>query len=170
MSGLAGWVDFTRDLRTELPIVRAMVDTVGHRGPDGSGEWAGEHAVLAHRRRAAIDRAGGAQPVVLAERAVLLLDGMIHNYRELRSRLRSAGHEFRDDDLHARYWPLAAPSWNLNYFANYRVHHETTYEMPITASLWKLKTGISNDYTSKPQPGVERLDTLYFTSLILNWK
>lgn len=55
-------------------------------------------------------------------------------------------------------------------FSNYRLHHETTYEMPITASLWKLKTGVSNDYTSVPQPGVARLDTLYFTSLILNWK
>lgn len=55
-------------------------------------------------------------------------------------------------------------------FGNYRVHHESTYEMPITASLWKLRMGISNDYTSMPQPGIERLDTLYFTSLILNWK
>lgn len=55
-------------------------------------------------------------------------------------------------------------------FGNYRVHHETTYEMPITASLWKLKMGVSNDYTSLPQPGIDRLDTLYFTSLILNWK
>ena len=55
-------------------------------------------------------------------------------------------------------------------FNNYRVHHETTYEMPITASLWKLKMGVSNDYTSLPQPGIDRLDTLYFTSLILNWK
>lgn len=55
-------------------------------------------------------------------------------------------------------------------FGNYRVHHESTYEMPITASMWKLKMGVSNDYTSMPQPGIDRLDTLYFTSLILNWK
>lgn len=55
-------------------------------------------------------------------------------------------------------------------FANYRLRHETTYEMPISASLWKLRTGVINDFTSIPQPGVERLDTLYFTSLILNWK
>jgi hypothetical protein len=55
-------------------------------------------------------------------------------------------------------------------FNNYRLHHETSYEMPLAASLWKLKTGISNDYTSIPQPGIDRLDTLYFTSLILNWK
>ncbi len=55
-------------------------------------------------------------------------------------------------------------------FNNYRMHHETSYEMPITASMWKLKTGVINDYTSIPQPGVSRLDTLYFTSLILNWE
>jgi hypothetical protein len=55
-------------------------------------------------------------------------------------------------------------------FNNYRLHHETSYEMPLAASMWKLKTGISNDYTSIPQPGIDRLDTLYFTSLILNWK
>lgn len=55
-------------------------------------------------------------------------------------------------------------------FGNYRVHHESTYEMPITASLWKLKIGLMNDYTSLPQPGIDRLDTLYFTSLILNWQ
>jgi hypothetical protein len=55
-------------------------------------------------------------------------------------------------------------------FGNYRIHHESTYEMPITASLWKLRVGLTNDYTSIPQPGIDRLDTLYFTSLILNWK
>lgn len=55
-------------------------------------------------------------------------------------------------------------------FSNYRVHHESTYELPLTASLWKLKLGIANDYISLPQPGIERLDTLYFTSLILNWE
>jgi len=53
---------------------------------------------------------------------------------------------------------------------NYRLHHESSYEMPLTASLWKLKMGVTNDYTSTPQPGVRRLDTLYFTSLILNWQ
>lgn len=54
--------------------------------------------------------------------------------------------------------------------ANYRLHHESTYEMPLTPALWKLKIGITNDYTSTPQPGIDRLDTLYFSSLILNWQ
>jgi len=55
-------------------------------------------------------------------------------------------------------------------FGNYRIHHESTFEMPIAASLWKFKVGMTNDYTSMPQPGIERLDTLYFSSLILSWE
>jgi len=55
-------------------------------------------------------------------------------------------------------------------FANYRVHFESAYETPLTASLWKLKLGVTADYTSLPQPGIEKFDLLYYTSLILNWK
>ena len=78
--------------------------------------------------------------------------------------------------IHSYQFKTGKLNNSLNYtptfkdFGNYRVHHESTYEMPIAASLWKLKTGIANDYTSIPQPGIDRLDTLYFTSLILNWK
>lgn len=55
-------------------------------------------------------------------------------------------------------------------FSNLRLHHESTVELPIGASLWKLRTGVANAYLSKVTPGVERLDTTYFTSLVLSWK
>lgn len=55
-------------------------------------------------------------------------------------------------------------------FANYRVSHESSLEMPLTAALWKLKLGLKNEYQSKPSAAVDRLDTTYFTSLILNWQ
>lgn len=56
-------------------------------------------------------------------------------------------------------------------FGNYRLKHESTLEMPITASQWKLRVGVANDYLSVPPAGVsEKLDTTYYTSLILNWK
>lgn len=55
-------------------------------------------------------------------------------------------------------------------FGNYRAVHESAFEMPITASLWKLRIGVSNDFNSEPGPGVDRLDTTYFTRLILNWQ
>jgi hypothetical protein len=55
-------------------------------------------------------------------------------------------------------------------FGNYRLHHESAFELPLTASLWKLKLGVANDYQSIPPAGIDRLDTTYFTSLILNWQ
>lgn len=55
-------------------------------------------------------------------------------------------------------------------FANYRVRHESALELPLGAALWKLRLGLANDYLSKPPAGTARLDTTYFTSLILNWQ
>lgn len=54
-------------------------------------------------------------------------------------------------------------------FANYRMLHESSLEVPLTAARWKLKLGLKNDYQSKPPGVVEKFDTTYFTSLILNW-
>ncbi len=55
-------------------------------------------------------------------------------------------------------------------FGNYRLRHESALELPLGASLWKLKLGLANDYLSLPPAGTARLDTTYFTSLILNWQ
>lgn len=55
-------------------------------------------------------------------------------------------------------------------FANFRVTHETYYQIPLTHPAWKLRLGVSNDYNSKPPGAVEKLDTSYFTRLVLNWQ
>lgn len=55
-------------------------------------------------------------------------------------------------------------------FSNYRLHHESAFEIPLAASMWKLKLGVANDYNSMPPAGTARLDTMYFTSLLLNWR
>lgn len=55
-------------------------------------------------------------------------------------------------------------------FSNYRIHHESAWELPIGSSQWKLKLGVANDYNSKPPAFTKRLDTTYFTNLILNWQ
>jgi hypothetical protein len=58
----------------------------------------------------------------------------------------------------------------FNDFANFRIIHESFYEIPLVAPNWKLRLGVSNDYNSKPGTGVERLDTAYFTRFVLNWR
>ncbi len=55
-------------------------------------------------------------------------------------------------------------------FSNYRLTHESFYEVPLVAPFWKLRVGISNDYNSQPGLGVEKLDTTYFTRLVLTWQ
>lgn len=55
-------------------------------------------------------------------------------------------------------------------FANYRLNHESFVELPLKAAQWKLRLGISNDYNSKPTPGVDKLDTTYFTRFVLTLK
>jgi hypothetical protein len=55
-------------------------------------------------------------------------------------------------------------------FGNYRITHESYYQIPLTNPNWKLRIGVSNDYNSQPPRGTERLDTAYFTRLVLNWQ
>lgn len=55
-------------------------------------------------------------------------------------------------------------------FANFRLTHESFLELPLANPSWKLRMGVNNDYNSKPGRGVDKLDTGYFTRLVLNWK
>ena len=100
MCGIVGLVDYTCDLRnTNTVNGEAMVETIALRGPDGSGLWVTAHAMLGHRRLAVIDLKGGVQPMAYtrADRpaVVIVYNGEVYNYRELRSELASLGHEFR---------------------------------------------------------------------------
>jgi hypothetical protein len=52
---------------------------------------------------------------------------------------------------------------------NFVVNHEFAFEMPIDKATWKLATGIANNYYSRPVGGADKLETLYFTRLILTW-
>ena len=54
-------------------------------------------------------------------------------------------------------------------FANYRAIHDSYFEMPMASATWKLRIGLSNDYTSEPVPGTKSMDTTYYTRLVLNW-
>ncbi|HEX6358893.1 asparagine synthase (glutamine-hydrolyzing) [Actinophytocola sp.] len=99
MCGIAGWVDFSRDLSKDDTTIRAMARTLENRGPDAEGVWSGRHVALGHRRLAIIDIVGGAQPMEFSDDnqqlAVLTFSGEIFNFRELRAELRSRGHHFR---------------------------------------------------------------------------
>ena len=68
-----------------------------HRGPDWSGVYADDHAILAHERLAIVDVLHGAQPLRSPDgRYVLAVNGEIYNHRELRAGL-TAPYAFQTD-------------------------------------------------------------------------
>ena len=59
---------------------------------------------------------------------------------------------------------------SFNDFSNYRVVHESYFEVPLASPRWKLRLGVTNDYASQPGEGVQKLDTTYFTRFVLGWQ
>src|SRR5690349_14119345 len=95
MCGIAGIVhtDSNRDVSPEL--VRRMCDALRHRGPDDEGLYVRGPVGLGMRRLSIIDLAGGHQPILNEDRSqVIVFNGEIYNYRELRHQLIGRGHSF----------------------------------------------------------------------------
>ncbi|NLG68911.1 MAG: asparagine synthase (glutamine-hydrolyzing) [Firmicutes bacterium] len=98
MCGVAGWVDFGRDLTGLREQVEAMGATLACRGPDACGLWVSPHAVLAHRRLVVLDPQGGQQPMARdrdGRRYVIVYNGELYNTDEIRAELASRGWRFR---------------------------------------------------------------------------
>src|SRR2546429_7845120 len=100
MCGIAGIIG--RIGEENRVALRRMTSAMAHRGPDGEGFWEssgderGWGALLTHRRLAILDLSpAGAQPMVdPVSGHVVVFNGEIYNFRELRERLTADGQEF----------------------------------------------------------------------------
>ncbi|GGX75608.1 asparagine synthase (glutamine-hydrolyzing) [Streptomyces minutiscleroticus] len=100
MCGIAGWVSFDRDLRTEGGTLDAMTETMACRGPDDRGTWTDRSVGLGHRRLAIIDLPGGRQPMTVETpqgTVAMVYSGETYNFTELRGELAGRGHRFTTD-------------------------------------------------------------------------
>lgn len=98
MCGIVGCVDLRDERRVERNLLHRMTQKLAHRGPDASGYFFEEHVGLGFRRLSIIDLEGGNQPMYNEDGSlVLICNGEIFNYRELRSLLETKGHVFRTD-------------------------------------------------------------------------
>ena len=98
MCGIAGIFHLGTAKPVDPARVSAMCDAIAHRGPDGEGVWTAPGVALGHRRLSIIDIAGSPQPMASADgRAMLVFNGEIYNYRELRAELAAGGATFRTD-------------------------------------------------------------------------
>lgn len=100
MCGIAGIVSL-RGRPVEESEIRNLTDRIAHRGPDGAGYWlsAERHVALGHRRLAIIDPGpGGYQPMLSADgRHVIVYNGEVYNFLELKKELETIGEKFQSD-------------------------------------------------------------------------
>ena len=97
MCGFAGVVSFSAGLDDADALAEGFSNDLAHRGPDGEGVWSDAHAVLVHRRLAILDpRPRSDQPFASDDgRLVVVFNGEIYNYRDLRREL--SPREWRTD-------------------------------------------------------------------------
>ena len=94
MCGIAGLS--LQDSTPDADILRNMGEKLGHRGPDDAGVFIKDSTGLAHTRLSIIDLAGGHQPLFARDDTlVLVANGEIYNYIELRAQLETLGHQFK---------------------------------------------------------------------------
>jgi asparagine synthase (glutamine-hydrolysing) len=68
----------------EPSVVKSMTRLQHHRGPDGTGFWDDEHISLGHSRLAIVDLEGSPQPISSNHGCILIVNGEIYNYQNLR--------------------------------------------------------------------------------------
>jgi asparagine synthase (glutamine-hydrolysing) len=97
MCGIAGIIQSNHN-EYQAEHLKKMTDALSHRGPDGEGSWqSNEGTVLfGHRRLSIIDLSdNAAQPMQYADRFIIIHNGEIYNYVELREELKKSGYSFR---------------------------------------------------------------------------
>ena len=95
MCGLTGYVNFRTGVAPDRDLIARMADALVHRGPDSYGSFHDDHVAFGFRRLRIIDLVSGNQPLYNEDRSlVLMCNGEIFNYKELRRELAGRGHTF----------------------------------------------------------------------------
>lgn len=95
MCGIAGLLHFDEARKVDRGMLESMTNVLSHRGPDGENYYVANHVGLGHRRLAVIDLSTGSQPMTSSSSGcVIVFNGEIYNFVELRSELKDRGHVF----------------------------------------------------------------------------
>ncbi len=96
MCGILALLELSGDPQQLRRDSLSLVKKIRHRGPDWSGVYSDDHAILCHERLATVDVMGGAQPLVDSSTgAVLAVNGEIYNHVELRNQELKKQHDFQ---------------------------------------------------------------------------
>jgi asparagine synthase (glutamine-hydrolysing) len=94
--GICGKLNFDAGATVSPGLLKAMADTIRHRGPDDEGYYVSGPVGFGFRRLSIIDLKTGHQPICNEDGTVwIVFNGEIYNYQELRENLLSKGHVFK---------------------------------------------------------------------------
>lgn len=114
MCGIAGWIDWQRNLENEGGLLEAMTAKLSRRGPDAAGYWLSNQAALGHRRLIVVDPVGGKQPMVRKQgnkSCILVYNGELYNSCELRNQLNGRGWAFETANSDTEVLLLSYMEW-----------------------------------------------------------
>jgi asparagine synthase (glutamine-hydrolysing) len=95
MCGIAGVLDLAGRDAPDEAVVRRMLGTIRHRGPDEFGIYLGRSVAMGNARLSIVDLEGGQQPIGNEDgRYWIVFNGEIFNHPELRQDLEARGHRF----------------------------------------------------------------------------
>lgn len=95
MCGICGIYNYQNGKPANQSLIKAMTDTMGHRGPDDEGQYVGNSLSLGMRRLSIIDIDGGHQPIHNEDKSIwVVFNGEIYNFRDLRQTLLAKDHVF----------------------------------------------------------------------------
>ena len=95
MCGFCGFSD-KKSIENKKKIIKSMSDRIIHRGPDSDGYYVDKSVAMGFRRLSIIDLKGGNQPIYNEnESIVVMFNGEIYNFMELRKELIDLGHTFK---------------------------------------------------------------------------
>ena len=95
MCGITGVFNFSGGPPVERDVIERMADALAHRGPDDSGFYVEDRLGFGFKRLSIIDLTSGNQPIYNEDRSIVMIcNGEIFNYKELRHELESKGHRF----------------------------------------------------------------------------
>ena len=92
---MCGFCGFTGEIVDRETYLREMTERITHRGPDSDGYYLDDGIAMGFRRLSIIDLEAASQPLYNEDKSlVLMFNGEIYNYRELREQLIALGHTF----------------------------------------------------------------------------
>ncbi len=97
MCGIAGWANLENKSSRDSgeAVLHRMCERMKHRGPDSEGLWTNDSVALGMRRLSIIDLHTGEQPVYSEDKSiVVVMNGELYNFREVRADLEKRGHQF----------------------------------------------------------------------------